>query len=180
VGTVSDVAVCGGVIVSTGYDRTVRLWSASSGSELACLKGHSGPVLKAVCGDGLAVSCGRDGVACAWDLEKGSRLGSMKGHKGHVTAAAWLGRPGSGAGLGASVFATGAQDGHVRVWDLRGKRALANELVHVRPEGVGAVNGLVLTPGGGGAGCSLVSAGADAAVCVLDPRKGFTVRARLE
>jgi WD40 repeat protein len=186
-GSVSDVVCVGGVAVTAGYDKSVRVWGLDSGGELARLVGHTAPVLCLALGDTHLVSGGREGAAVAWDLTRGARVGRMAGHEGHVTAVAALSGAGANeaasVGADAALFATGGQDGHVRVWDVRGKRAVANVAAHTTPEGAGAVGDIVYAAGNGGdltAGNVLVSAGADAAVCVLDPRRGFQVRARFE
>jgi WD40 repeat protein len=175
-GSISALAPLGLSVVSAGYDHTVRVWDSRGGSQTALLEGHRGPVLcLALDGSTRGVSGGRDSLACAWDFETGSRIGRMAGHKGHVTAASWLQ---AGEGSDGNLFATGAQDGHVRVWDLRARKAVANTPVHTTQEGAGAVGDLGVCTAT--SPFDVVSAGADQAVCVLDSRKGFTLRSRLE
>jgi F-box/WD-40 domain protein 7 len=180
-GSISALKGLGSSIVSVGYDQTVRVWDSRSGAETALLTGHKGPVLcLAIGGDARAVTGGRDSLACAWDIAAGTRIGRMAGHTGHVTASCWLRDGvtyGDGAGAG-DLFATGAQDGHVRVWDLRARRAVANVPVHVTEDGAGAVGDIGLCTAT--SPFDVVSAGADQSVCVLDSRAGFAVRHRME
>lgn len=185
-GSIAALTVLRGAVVSAGYDSTVRVWDATSGSQTASLAGHKGPVLCVSVdpSSSRGVSGGRDQLACAWDFETGARIGRMAGHRGHVTAARWLGpsathEDGTGGG---DLFATGAQDGNVRVWDLRQRRAVAAVPAHVvEGEGAGAVGdlGVADSEAAGGIGLDIVSAAADRAVCVLDSRRGFAVRHRL-
>lgn len=116
----------------------IRVLRCRTGAALSELKGHKAPVLRlAVHGRGRAVSAGRDGLICVWDIQRGAQMGRLRGHKGHVTSVRWLEELGAGA-----LFASGAQDGHVRVWDLRARREVANVDVHTTPEGAGAVSEL--------------------------------------
>ena len=122
---------------------------------------------------------------------------ALKGHRGHITALGHLeelAQP--------DVFVTGAQDGHVRVWDTRAARCAHNVPAHTSERGAGAVGAIrvALTGGGGcdGGGGSgscgdaagrgaradggdgiggglIVTAGADQRVCALEPRMGFTL-----
>jgi hypothetical protein len=195
-------AVFGGLIVSAGYDKSVRLWRGDSGAALAQLKGHGAPVLnlallaKDGAGELLAASGDRDGIICAWRLHEGSAATALRGHKGHLTALAWMAADVAGAGAGGSAGAagaagtdlsaggpfggadllvSGAQDGRVRVWDLRAAAAVANIGCHASAEGAGAIGDISVTSPSG-ADTVVVTAGADRRVCVLDPRAGFLPR----
>lgn len=143
-----------------------------SASEMACMRGHDGPVLELTMGLGTAVTGGRDGVAIAWDLETATAITELRGHKGHVTAVEWF------ADDDANVFLSGAQDGHVRVWDLRTKREVANVAAHTSDRGSGAVGCITSTAATDTSALGsnvVVTAGADAQVAVLEPRAGFSL-----
>lgn len=125
-----------------------------------------------------AVTGHRDGRVGVFDLERGEIVtgGCKSGaHRGHVTTVLALG--GSVTGC----FATGGQDGFVRIWDTRagtlgggregegGPAAVLEAPAHRGPKGVGAVGGIVAAGAGGN---RLVSFGADRRVCVLEVRGG--------
>ncbi len=178
-------ARAGHVLVTAGYDKSVKVWDAraSGGAPGSDLRGHDAPVLhlalRAHDGAGTlrALSGDRGGEVRLWDLAAGGCVGVLAGHKGHITAVAWLcsgGDSGGGGGPGGScadLALTGAQDGHVRVWDPRaGGGPVANVAAHVATGGTGAVGDIsVAWPdpsrcggGGGGGGGGALGSGAAA------------------
>jgi hypothetical protein len=117
-GSISSVctSASGGHVISTSYDKTVRVWNTQRGSELTALRGHTAPVLGldwSTKGCGLLLTGDRSGMAAIWDLEYGSAL-QLKGHSGHVTALKWLN--------GGQTCVTGDQAGTMRLWDSRDNR----------------------------------------------------------
>ncbi len=158
----------GHLVLSAGYDKTIRAWDLRSRRGIAVMQGHQAPVLALDWQPGMAVSGGRAGVAIAWDLNTAQPISKLSGHKGHVTVVHFL------LAESNSLFLTGAQDGHVRVWDVRDRKAVANIAAHTSSRGAGALAGIESTPDGS----TVVTAGADKNVCFLDPRAGFRVRAR--
>lgn len=177
-GSVSCVAAYGDAIISGGYDKTVRLWSSASRSELACMKAHKAPVLCMAPAPAFdeggqptgfhVVSGDRDGMGYVFDMVAGKTIGRLKGHSGHLTSVAWAQQGGTW------LTVTGAQDGHVRVWDVRAKAQVANVEVHVSDAGAGAVSDMAATaPTATGGVSYLVTSGADKRVNVLDPRAGW-------
>jgi WD40 repeat protein len=195
--TITGECAFGHLVVSTGYDKSVRLWDARSMKGLVECKEHKAPILvqsvqpQHSFSSRLCTATGdRDGVAKVWDLGAGESTGTMSGHKGHITAMCWMPPLAYDAAtpLPSSLptheqlLATGAQDGHVRVWDMRSKACAANVELHVTDSGAGAVSDIamaVIRTEGAGFESVLVTTGADKCVCVLDPRMGFTARHRL-
>jgi WD40 repeat protein/serine/threonine protein kinase len=98
-------------LATGGDDRTIRLWDAATGRELACLRGHTN-IVRGVAwspdGKRLA-SASEDGTARVWDAADGRALRRFTGHGSAVIAVAW--RP-EGTGI-----ATTGYDSRVRVWD---------------------------------------------------------------
>ena len=136
-GSVSAVACAppgtgwGHVVVSAGYDKTVRVWVPDAdAAPRHKLVGHDAPVLVlGVTAGGatlLAASGDREGVARTWDCAAGRPLAELRGHKGHLTALEWLcerddaSKASAAAVAAPALLCTGAQDGHVKVRTRRG------------------------------------------------------------
>jgi WD40 repeat protein len=125
-GSVDSVAVgrlCGrDVIVSGGWDGTVRVWDAETGEpavKIGVLTGHSNYVTSVavgrLCGREVIVSGSWDGTVRVWDVETGMpavKIGVLTGHSNYVTSVAvgWL--------RGREVIVSGSNDKTVRVWDV--------------------------------------------------------------
>eukprot|EP00812_Abedinium_dasypus_P009236 NODE_2940_length_853_cov_233.342105.p2 GENE.NODE_2940_length_853_cov_233.342105~~NODE_2940_length_853_cov_233.342105.p2 ORF type:complete len:222 (+),score=88.07 NODE_2940_length_853_cov_233.342105:3-668(+) len=141
--------------------------------------GHEAPVMDFVWANGVVASGDRSGIVRLWDTARAEPLATLRGHKGHITAMLALpdgcaGGGGGGGGDGSSggeagdaVIATGAQDGHIRIWDVRQRLNTFNNMAHPG----GAVNELGVTLGVEPP--LLVSVGADGRVLALEPRKGY-------
>lgn len=163
--------------ISSGYDRTLRAWDLRSKTEVACCTGHDAPVLDFIWADEVAASGDRGGTVRVWDVSRGEHIAALRGHKGHITAMLALPEscpesnaantaPGSARPF-TSLIATGAQDGHIRIWDLRQCSSAFNLASHVG----GAVNELGITMGASPP--VLISVGADGRFLVTDPRSSF-------
>jgi len=163
--------------ISSGYDRTLRAWDLRSKTEVACCTGHDAPVLDFIWADDVAASGDRGGTVRVWDVSRGEHIAALRGHKGHITAMLALPEPCSATSAAntapgssrpfTSLIATGAQDGHIRIWDLRQRLNAFNLASHVG----GAVNELGVTMGASPP--VLISVGADGRLVVTDPRSNF-------
>jgi WD40 repeat protein/serine/threonine protein kinase/DNA-directed RNA polymerase subunit RPC12/RpoP len=124
----------GGRILSGGLDRTLRLWSAASGSLIKTMKGHTDRVNAVdMSGDGgLAVSGSGDWTVRLWDVETGESLTAMEGHSGPVNAVA-LSSDGAFA-------VSGGGDGMVIMWGVSSGRRARKFAGHA-----GSVNGVAVT-----------------------------------
>ncbi|MCH2127261.1 MAG: protein kinase, partial [Pirellulaceae bacterium] len=69
-------------IASASWDKTIRLWDASTGEELHTLKGHSDLVMSvSFSPDGTRIaSGGADRTIRLWDASTGEELHTLKGH----------------------------------------------------------------------------------------------------
>jgi WD40 repeat protein/thioredoxin-related protein len=102
----------GRLILSSGYDETVRLWDTETGREVRQLQGHKGMVHKVAFGDAgrRAVTAGADGTVRVWDTETGQQLRKLEGHEGPVLGVAI-------SADGKQVL-SGGQDKTLRLWDV--------------------------------------------------------------
>jgi hypothetical protein len=101
----------GAHIVTASWDRTVRIWDATTGAELSALRGHEEQVQSAAFspdGDRI-VTASRDLTARIWNAATGAELFALRGHERDVRSAAFL--PG-----GARVV-TASDDRTARIWD---------------------------------------------------------------
>jgi len=101
----------GTLAVSTGMDRTVRVWNAASGRVVRVLRGAGSAVACAVTPDGrYALATSGDGALHAWRIEDGRQVATVAAHGGSANACAALPD-------GRSVVSFGA-DGRVQLWSL--------------------------------------------------------------
>jgi WD40 repeat protein len=99
-------------LVTTGEDKTARLWRVRGGGQLVReLTGHSGTVTAGVVsGDGTRlITTSNDTTARLWALPAGTLITDLFGHRNRVTGAAFSEDDRS--------FVTWSVDGTVRVWD---------------------------------------------------------------
>jgi WD40 repeat protein len=104
-------------VVSGGFDTTVRIWDAATGSPMgAPLTGHTGPVTSVAVGqiDGntIIASGSTDTTVRIWDAATGLSLGDpLTGHADSVTSVA------VGQIEENTIIASGSKDMTVRIWD---------------------------------------------------------------
>jgi WD40 repeat protein len=150
----------GTCLASGGDDGTVRVWDATTGRELAAVKGHAGAISGvAYSPDGTRLaSAGDDGTVRVWDAATGQEPLTLK-HAGGVTGVAC--NP-----YGARLASAG-RDGAVRVWDATTGRELLTFKGHA-----GGVNSVVNSVAYSPDGARLASAGNDGTVRVWDATTG--------
>ena len=109
----------GEILASGGFDRLIYLWNVHGECEnYAVLRGHLGPVMEIqfnTDGDTM-ISASTDKTAALWDVETGSRIKRLRGHTSFVNSCTSNRR-------GPQTYATGSDDGMVKVWDPRQRRA---------------------------------------------------------
>ena len=92
-------------------DNTVRVWDATSGVELRCLRGHKESVSHvAISPDGRQIVSGSDDKTVrVWDATSGVELRCLRGHEGWVSRVA--------ISPDGRQIVSGSDDKTVRVWD---------------------------------------------------------------
>lgn len=151
------------LLASGGGDGTVRLWSLSSGNEVASFTVRPEPAGLAFSPDGsiLAVG-GNDAAIHLWDVTTGEKLGILEGH-------AW-GLRGIVFHPEGSTLVSGSVDETIRIWDVA-----AMEEVDVLRDHQGDVNSVDYDP----TGTLLASGSSDKAVIIRDFETGertYTLR----
>jgi WD40 repeat protein len=81
----------GARVVTASLDKTARVWDASSGQEVAILRGHEITVNSASFSpDGTrVVTASLDKTARVWDASSGQEMAILRGHDGSVNSASF-------------------------------------------------------------------------------------------
>ncbi|KAG8189219.1 hypothetical protein JTE90_013751 [Oedothorax gibbosus] len=86
--TVSALILDGGLVVSGGYDRLIKVFRCDSSVCIYTLHGHTAPIsvlnIDQFLPSSAASGC-QDGLICMWDLMTGTCMYSLNGHHGAVT-----------------------------------------------------------------------------------------------
>ncbi|MFI0404551.1 AAA family ATPase [Actinomadura sp. 3N508] len=102
----------GGELVATASsDRTLRVWDAGSGAEVAVLRGHEGPVMAVAWSpDGRwLASASDDGTTRVWDAAAYTRIAVLRGHRDRVWGVTWS--------PDGTRLASASRDGDVKIWN---------------------------------------------------------------
>jgi WD40 repeat protein len=102
----------GGRVVSGSYDKTVRIWNATTGKVETELKGHTHWVMSvAFSQDGSRVVSGsKDRTVRVWNVATGEVEAELKGHTDWVTSVAFS--------QDGSHIVFGSRDETVRIWNV--------------------------------------------------------------
>ncbi|KAF2193139.1 WD40 repeat-like protein [Zopfia rhizophila CBS 207.26] len=98
-------------LASASYDKTVKIWDASSGECLQTLKGHSGWVWSVTFSHDSTrlASASDDRTVKIWDASSGECLQTLKGHSGTVNSVTFS--------HDSTRLASASDDGTVKIWD---------------------------------------------------------------
>jgi WD40 repeat protein/tRNA A-37 threonylcarbamoyl transferase component Bud32 len=143
-------------LATGGWDKSIKLWDATTGTPLLTGAGHNGFVSAvAFSSDGKRLaSCGSDQAVSIWETATLNRLFSLHGHTLGIVALAY-------SPDGATV-ATGAADKTIKLWD-----ATIEHPTRFR-EHKSWVTSVAFSPDGG----KVVSASGDHTVLIWDPATG--------
>ncbi len=149
-----------GTVVSGGVDGKLRVFDASSGTQIHIVEGHS-PGITSVDSsrDGrLVASAGRDGAIRIWNTDDGECVRTLEGHRGSVHDVVFTSR---------GEVASAGEDGSIRLWPLE-----EGALPELLADGGDAV--LAVTTSDDGR--YLVSAGWDSQITVWSARTRAELR----
>jgi WD40 repeat protein len=106
-------------IVSGSHDKTILVWDAQTGHQLAMLEGHSGCVSSvAFSFDGTQIVSGsEDKTVRVWNARTGQQVALFEGHTDWVWSVAFS--------KGGAHIVSGSGDNSVRVWNMRSGKQLA-------------------------------------------------------
>jgi WD40 repeat protein len=165
-GTVWSVAFSpdGSHIVSGSDDKTVRLWGAQTGKDIAKMEDHTGSVSSvAFSPDGSQILSGSyDNTVRLWDAQTGKETAKLEGHTGFVSSVAFS--------PDGSQIVSGSYDCTVRLWDAQTGKEIAKLDGHIGP-----VNSVAFSPDG----LQIVSGSYDNTVRLWDAQTGKEI-AKLE
>ena len=108
----------GKYVLTASFDKTARIWDASSGKEIHILKGHTSAInSSSFSSDGkYVVTASGDGIAIIWDVSSGKQLNVLKGHTRHISR-------GSFSADGKYII-TSSGDGTSRIWEVASGKEL--------------------------------------------------------
>jgi WD40 repeat protein len=118
-------------------DNTARVWDASTGREIAVLRGHNDDVISATFSPDSRrlVTASYDTTARIWDAADGTEIATLRGHESLLKSAIY-------SPDGARIV-TASVDNTARLWDARTGAALATLSGHTD-----TVNSAVFSPDG--------------------------------
>jgi WD40 repeat protein len=101
----------GSQIVSGSWDKTIKIWDASTGAEIRTLTGHTNGVISvAYSPDGSQIASGSDdNTMKIWDALTGTEIRTLRGHKNDVRSVAYS--------PDGSQIASGSLDFTIKLWD---------------------------------------------------------------
>ncbi len=100
----------GKMLASGSDDGTIRLWDASTGTELLSLSSEKIQKLAFSENRKMLASVSKDGIIHLWDIATGKQLSSLKGQKEYCSVLAFS--------IDSKMLASGTRDGIIHLWDI--------------------------------------------------------------
>jgi WD40 repeat protein len=121
------LARAGGLLVTGGYDRSIRLWRTDSHNLARTWRTSAEGItaLDIAPGGRTIASAAADGTVRLWTTSSSRVQRTLKAHEGRVTALAFA--PDNG------MLATAGEDGVVKLWNLRSGRSARTLRGHTGP-----------------------------------------------
>ncbi|ETO23919.1 WD-40 repeat protein [Reticulomyxa filosa] len=144
-------------LVTTSYDKTIRIWDVKSGKEIHILRGHTGPVYAAQFSpDGkTVVSCSLDKTIRLWDTETGTETRKIEEHTKSVTNTEFS--------PDGKTIVSSSYDQTIRIWDVKSGKEKSRFEGHSN-----AVNDVQFSPDGQ----LIVSSSLDNTIAIWDVKSG--------
>jgi len=153
----------GAVCASGSLDNTILLWRVSSVrcEHLSSLHGHQNAVVELhwLQDAERIVSCSPDHTIRVWDIQKSKELKMMKEHEAFVNTCCPIQQ-------GAPLIVSGADDGCLKIWDLRNKSSSQTIWTHHPVTAVSSASNIEI----------VYSGGIDNVIKMWDLRKGEVVQ----
>ncbi|ETO24636.1 NB-ARC domain-containing protein [Reticulomyxa filosa] len=162
--TAAEFSPDGKTIVSSSWDRNIRLWDAMSGQEIRAISGHEHFVTRTHFSPNgrTIISCSEDQTIRIWEVASGQEIRKFVGHDGPVTEAKFS--------SDSSKIVSCAFDQTIRLWDVQSGRELKKLEGHSS-----FVAGVQFSPDGR----TIVSCSDDQTIRIWDATTGVELR-RLE
>ncbi|KAI9208531.1 WD40-repeat-containing domain protein [Polychytrium aggregatum] len=100
---------CKGLLISSSYDTTIRVWDMESGKCLKELTGHTRCVRAIQFDNVKLISGSMDNTIRIWSMKTFECLRVLEGHNNGITCLHFNDR----------ILATGSKEGPIRVWDIK-------------------------------------------------------------
>ena len=151
----------GKTIVSSGGDRTIKLWNFATGKQISSLDGHSQQVnVVAISPDGKTLVSGSDDDTIKiWNLATRKQIRTLTGHSDSVHALA--------ISADSETLVSGSDDNTIKIWDLATGEQIRTLVGHTF-----WVRSLAISPNG----VILASGSFDKTIKIWNLTKGYSIR----
>ncbi|ETO27679.1 hypothetical protein RFI_09451 [Reticulomyxa filosa] len=145
----------GSKIVSSSYDKTIRILDVESGKQIQILKGHSGWVLDSQFSpknDNIILSCSKDKTIRIWDIKLGKEKRILEGHLRQVTSASFSPKDNN-------IIISSSHDKTIRLWNIENGKEIKRFEGHLD-----VINDVQFSFNGN----NIVSSSNDNTICIWD------------